>query len=317
MSSLFKQAKREQIKASIVIQGLSGYGKTGAALIIADALAKHEQNKIALIDTENKSSLLYEGIEGSHGKKFKDFFTADLTPEDEYKPSHYDALRQEAIKEGFEVIINDSLSHAWSYKGGVLDIVNKVQATSKDKYAAWADPEVMAEKQKLQDLMRSSKIHVISTMRVKERMEYIEGEGKTKLVSMGEQQIMQADMKYEPDLNIEMIQPGKVRGKLKIHPKFRVIKSRYAILDEGEEYDLTPELANDIASYLNEGEDADVIRAQQLKDNIEYVKEYLDNNPKQVKIWETIKKQEGLEDVKLSDIDDLDILKKMFNRLTT
>ena len=66
-------------------------------------------------------------------------------------------------------------------------------------------------------------------------MEYDETKGKTTVVSLGEQQIQQDGLKYEPDLVLRMLEPGNMDGT---NPKVLVIKSRYAILKTGEEYEV-------------------------------------------------------------------------------
>ena len=64
-----KKAVRRQAKASILIEGLSGSGKSGAAIEIATALVKGNQDKITAIDTESKSLNLYDGITLTSGIK--------------------------------------------------------------------------------------------------------------------------------------------------------------------------------------------------------------------------------------------------------
>ena len=66
------------------------------------------------------------------------------------------------------VVIKDSISHAWQYKGGVLDLVNAAAKKLKnnDKYGAWRDETVAAEKLEVLDLIRDPQVHVITTVRV-------------------------------------------------------------------------------------------------------------------------------------------------------
>ena len=56
-----EDATRLQCKASIMIEGLSGKGKTGLALLIARGLAS-DWSKIVHTDTENKSARLFVGL---------------------------------------------------------------------------------------------------------------------------------------------------------------------------------------------------------------------------------------------------------------
>ena len=65
-------AQRMQSKASIVIEGLSGTGKSGLALLIARALAD-SWDKVFAVDTENRSLDLFEGLTLSDGTACEPF----------------------------------------------------------------------------------------------------------------------------------------------------------------------------------------------------------------------------------------------------
>lgn len=313
----FEDAERLQLKASIMIEGLTGTGKTGLALLLGFYLADGAWDKVFHIDTENKSANLFAGIPFSTGKDVGKFKVGQLTEDIGYKPSNYLAYRQAAKGLGAEVVIEDSISHAWQYKGGLLDLVNAATERSRnknDKYAAWRDEEVASEKHMLLSLIRDSDVHVISTVRVKEKFEYVSGEdGKNKLQSLGEQQIQQADLKYEPDLVLHMVEPGEGFNKA---PKAEVIKSRYVILQKGEVYDFTPELCLQLKAYLEEGADPNELLEQQRKDYVQAIKEYLDAHPNIVAIWKVIKDDAGYADKKLDEIP-LEVLKKLYGTLTT
>ena len=316
----FEEAKRQKCKASIMIEGLTGQGKSGLALCLAHGLSK-DYSKVFVIDTENKSTNLFVDLPSSTGEKFKGFKVCQLTSEIGFKPSNYLACIQAAVNAGAEVVIEDSISHAWNYKGGVLDLLNDAKSNNaryaKDSYAAWSDPTVAKEKNELLDMIRNPKAHVITTVRVKEKMEYgTDDNGKSKLISLGEQQIQQGELKYEPDLVLHMLRPGKVNsdGTI-IHPVARVIKSRYAILDKDMEYEFTPELIEQIRLYLEEGADPAELLEQQRKDYVQAVKEYLDTKPTAVNIWNVLKADAGHKETKLVDMP-LDVLKELYIKLT-
>ena len=59
-SAAVRKAERYKVKASIMIEGLTGNGKTGLALCIAYGLVK-DWHKIGMVDTENKSADLMVG----------------------------------------------------------------------------------------------------------------------------------------------------------------------------------------------------------------------------------------------------------------
>lgn len=317
----FEEATREQSKASILIEGLSGKGKSGLALLLGYYLAHKDWTKVFDIDTENNSVNLFAGIDSSAGVPFQGFKHGKFTPDLKYKPSHYQEFKENALNAGAEVIINDSISHAWTYEGGILDMVNNLKSNnqrySRDAYAAWGDESIVEEKQKLYQLFRDHRCHVISTVRVKEKMEYDKDDnGKTILKSLGEQEIMQADVKYEPDLVLHMVEPGRASDKTDIkHPKARVIKSRYVILKENEVYEFTPSLCEQIAEYLEEGTSPDEILEKQRQEYISGIAAYLDSHPNAVPIWTVIKQEENMEDTALEDMP-LNILKPAFIRLT-
>jgi hypothetical protein len=319
---IFEDAERLQCKAAIMIEGLTGKGKSGLALIIAHGLAGGDWSKVSYIDTENKSANLFVGIESSAGGTFGKFKVCQLTPDIGFRPSNYLICRNHAIdKLGAEVVIEDSISHAWQYQGGVLDLVNEAKRSNaryaKDNYAAWSDETVTKEKNELLNLIRDSRCHVITTVRVKEKFEYVASdEGKTKLNSLGEQQIQQSELKYEPDLVLHMLRPGKKRNGVVVHPLARVVKSRYAIFDEGEEYEFTPELILQLKAYLEEGADPNELLEKQRLDYVQALKEFLDTHPNIVPIWKVMKKDAGCENIKLEDIS-LDILKTLYIKITT
>ncbi len=316
----FEKATREQSKASILIEGLSGKGKSGLALILGYYLAGEDWTKVCDIDTENNSIQLFTGIMSNAGIKFENFNIGRFTPDMKYRPSNYEAFKNSAIEAGAKVVIQDSISHAWTYEGGILDMVAELKKTvqryQRDSYAAWGDDTIVEEKQKLFQLFRDHRCHMISTVRVKEKMEYDKDEkGKTILTSLGEQEIMQADVKYEPDLVLHMVSPGKAIGKDIRHPKAKVIKSRYVILEEGQEYEFTPSLCKQLKEYLEEGTSPEEILEKQRQEYIEGIKNYLDNHRNAIPIWDVQKENAGYKDTHLEDMP-LDVLKPIYITLT-
>ena len=143
-------------------------------------------------------------------------------------------------------------------------------------------------------------------------MEYDKDDnGKTILVSLGEQQIMQNDVKYEPDLVIQMIQPGSAKNP----PIGKISKSRYAILEVGQTYEFTPQLCDQIAEYLNQGTSPEVLLEQQRQEYIEGVTTYLNCHPNARALWVQIKKDAGFGETALKDMPQQNI-KELFVKLT-
>ena len=128
---------------------------------------------------------------------------------------------------------------------------------------------------------------------------------------MGEQQIQQDDLKYEPDPYCIWY----LRHENDIHPVAEVIKTRYPMLKKGEQYSFTPELMLQVKAYLEEGADPLELLEQQRKDYIEAAKNYLDTHPTAQPIWQVLKKDVGHEETKLTDLP-LAVLKNLYIRLT-
>lgn len=324
----FTKLKREACKASIMIEGLTGKGKSGLALMLAygleggfreyDGTSDRENpwDKVFTIDTENRSLNLFIGIPTSWGEKFGQFYGAQLTSDEGYAPSNYLYLREAAIKAGADVVISDSITHMWTAKGGVLDKVNDIknQNPKMDNYRVWGTAEVAAEKQALIDVIRDHRCHVITTVRVKEKfeMQFNADKQKNEVVSLGEQQLQQEGLKYEPDLVLHMEQPGS--GNPVRNPRAKVIKSRYAILTEGETYEFTPQLCEQLRQYLNEGVSIDELLEQQRKDYVEAITGILNTNTSAKTIWNVLKEEAGAKDKKLTEIE-LPILKHLYSQL--
>ena len=281
IATQFRKAQRQKVKASIMIEGLQGSGKSGLALAIASVLAS-SQDKIFAIDTENKSLDLFSDYKLHTGTKLENFNKADITKEDGYAPSNYDALRTLAINEGAEVLIMDSISHMWNRKGGLLDTVAEAQQAGLDQYRSWGTEKNRAEKELIFDLVRSDKLHTIVTVRSKKKF------------------------------GIRMVSPGDTKGK---NPVGLILKSRYPIFTVDTEYEFTPELLQQLKSYLEEGVDSEVLLEQQKKDYIKAIKEYCAGSQAKKSIWANLKEQEGYTG-KIEDIP-LEVLKVLYRKLVS
>lgn len=310
-----RQARRYQVKASIMIEGLTGSGKTGLALCFAHALADHDWNKVGMIDTENKSADLIVGQTAHTGDKFGEFLKVDLTDDEGYAPTNYLSGAKALVQEGVETVIFDSSTHAWNRRGGILDMVNDVENTSsnRNKFAAWNDPLVVQNRNALFEMIRNNKYHVITTVRVKEKfgMDY-DDKGKTLIRSLGEQQVQTEGLKYEPDLVLKMITAGTPDSA----PVAQVVKSRYPMLKLDEVYEFTPSILEQVRVFLEEGADPEELLEQQRQEYVKGVVDYCEANPKQKPLWMAIKQAHDHKDTKINDIP-LSELKAMYIQLVS
>lgn len=190
----FKRAERKQAKLRLALAGPSGSGKTYSALLIASGLG----GRIALIDTEAGSGELYADL--------LEYDYDRLDPP--FDPKRYIKAIQSAEQAGYSVLILDSLSHAWSGTGGILDIKDNVSRASRsgNSFDAWRS--VTPEHNALVDAILRSPMHIIATLRTKTAYEIVEDErGKKKPVKIGLKPEQREGMEYEftvvLDLSVE------------------------------------------------------------------------------------------------------------------
>lgn len=184
--SRFKKAVLEQAKVRIALWGPSGAGKTRTALEIATGLGQ----KIAVIDTEHGRS-----------RQYADRYSFDLVELDGFHPEHYMQAMHAAETEGYDVIILDSLTHAWSGEGGLLEVHADIvrRSPAKNEFSAW-DEVTPVHRRLIETILRSS-AHVIATMRAKtEYAMEVNEKGKTipRKVGLGPEQ--RKNLEYEFDV---------------------------------------------------------------------------------------------------------------------
>jgi hypothetical protein len=144
--------------------------------------------KVGLIDTEHGSGDLYADL-GNYDV---------ISVEPPYTVAKYrDAIR--AFEDaGYDTIIVDSLSHAWSGEGGLLDKQGQLENSGKYKnsFATWR--EITPEHNKLVEQMLSSAAHIVATMRSK--MEYVvekDDRGKNSVRKIGLSPVQRDGVEYE------------------------------------------------------------------------------------------------------------------------
>ncbi len=187
---MFKKAQKSLSKARICIAGPAGSGKTYSALLIASGLG----NKIAMIDTEHGSGALYSDM--------LDYDILELHPP--FEPKKYIEGIREAENTGYDIIIIDSLSHAWAGEGGLLDMKEKVVQSGKgNDWTAWR--HVTPHHNKLVEAILQSRCHVIATSRSKMKYAAEEENGKIKRIrKIGLDPVLREGMEYEFTIVFDM-----------------------------------------------------------------------------------------------------------------
>lgn len=188
-----KKAKRTRRPLKVSMEGVSGGGKTMTALRIAYDMKRHGIGKnIVVFDTENESAGLYAGME-IDGERW-DFMHVDM-PVDKRNPEGFSEAYEWAVSQGYDIIIFDSLSHAWH---GALEQVDQM-SRGGDKMRAWAN---MSPKQRqMIQTLTDPRAHCIVTMRVKTEFQESEGaNGKKRMQKVGMKADQRDNTEYEFDL---------------------------------------------------------------------------------------------------------------------
>jgi len=176
----FNKAERKRSKLRLALCGVSGSGKTTAALRVARGLG----GKTALIDTENGSASLY-------ADRF-DFDVLEL--EAPYSPDRFMKAIESAEQAGYDNVIIDSMSHEWVGSGGCLEMNDTLKAKFKgNSFGAWA--EVGKQHIKFLEKIVTSKVHIIATVRMKS--EHTQDQKTKKVSKIGMKYEMRDDFEYE------------------------------------------------------------------------------------------------------------------------
>jgi hypothetical protein len=232
MALQFSKATKKRAKLRLALMGPAGFGKTYTALAIGETLGK----RIAVIDSERGSSELYS-----------DRFNFDVLTLDTFSPQHYIDAIYAAEKAGYDVLIIDSLSHAWSGIGGALEMVDNVAARSRsqNRFTAWRD--VTPVHNAMVDAIIRVNMHVIVTMRVKTEYTMEKDEkGKTVPVKIGLQPIQRDGLEYE----------FTVVADLHENHSLTVSKTRCPALDGKVFRDPGRNVGELLLSWLESGEEA-------------------------------------------------------------
>jgi len=234
----FKKAVKEQGKLRLALCGLAGSGKTYTALAIATTIgalmraAGHGAGRVAVIDSERGSAQLYA-----------DKFEFDVDELDTFSPLTYVDRIHEAESAGYDIIVLDSISHAWMGRGGALEQRDIAAARAGNGFTAWS--QVTPKHNALVDAMMSSRAHVIATMRVKmEHAQVVNAAGKTEIQKLGLAAVQRDGMEYEFTLV----------GDLDHNHSLKISKTRVHGMDIGDMFDRPGEaFTKRIYSWLMSG----------------------------------------------------------------
>jgi hypothetical protein len=178
---MFKRAERKRVKLKLAITGPSGAGKTYSALRLASGMGE----KIALIDTENGSASNY-----SHFT----FDVMDLAPP--FTVERYVEGVNNAASAGYDLLIIDSISHAWAGPGGLLEQKEKLDARGGNSFTNWA--KITPKQNAFMEAILQAPIHIICTMRSKQDYALAQNDrGKIVPQKVGLAPIQRGEVEYE------------------------------------------------------------------------------------------------------------------------
>ena len=229
---MFKKAQRKAAKLRLALMGPAGSGKTFSALTIANGIG----GRIAMIDTERGSGELYSDL--------CSYDVAQISPP--FTPQKYIEAIKTAEKAGYDVLIIDSLSHAWAGEGGVLDIHDKVSKSTRNSFAAWR--EVTPQHNALVDALLGASCHIIVTLRAKTSYEVQQDGDKKKVVKVGLAPVQREGLEYEFTLVLDLSIEGHVAT---------ATKDRTGIFD-GKYFTPNQETGSQILNWLNSGKPEEI-----------------------------------------------------------
>lgn len=220
---MFKKATKKGSKLRLALFGVSGSGKTFSALRIASGLGQ----KIAVIDTERGSA-----------SKYSDRFNFDVAECEKPTINNLKMIIDQA--KGYDILIIDSLSHAW------MELLQEVEQIAKSRYggntwSAWS--EGTPKQQGFINSILNFPGHIIATMRVETNWTTMTNErGKIIPVRIGEAPKQGKGMEYEFDMLMQLSQDHTAQVI-----KDRTGKYQDAIIDKpGEDF------GKELAAWLDD-----------------------------------------------------------------
>ena len=183
----FKKADKKASKLRCSIFGPSGAGKTFTSLRIANGFKSATNGKIAFIDSERGSA-----------SKYADRFDFDVLELERKTIADYIQAIKLASENGYNILIIDSLSHAWQ------ELIEDIDRLANIKYKgntwrAWA--EGTPKQRSLVDAIINYSGHVIATIRSKTEWEVGEDK-KVRRVGLSPEQ--GKGIEYEFDMLLEI-----------------------------------------------------------------------------------------------------------------
>jgi hypothetical protein len=234
----FKKAERKKIKLKLALTGPSGSGKTYSSLLLAQGLG----GKIAVIDSENGSASLYSDLLA--------FDVLDVAPP--HTTDKYVNAINLAVKNGYDVVVLDSMSHIWAGEGGLLAKKESIDATGRgNSYTNWAT--ISKEFETFKSYLLNAPIHVVATMRSKQDYsQETDDKGKKVIRKIGLAPVQRDGIEYEFSVVFDLAMTHEASAS----------KDRTGLFD-GRYFKITPDIGKELNKWLETGAVAAPIVAPQ------------------------------------------------------
>lgn len=225
---MFQKATKEAAKLRAAIFGPSGAGKTFTSLRLATGIG----GRIAVIDSERRTASKYSD-------RF-DFDVCNLESGHHSVGAYVTAIKEAGVA-GYNVLIIDSLTHAWQ------ELLAEIDAIAKAKYrgntwSAWSDGT--PKQRALVDAILDFPGHVIATMRSKtEWTTEASNGGKTAPKRIGLTPEQGKGIEYEFDMLFE----------LSVEHILTVLKDRSGKFQDQIIQNPDESLGRQMATWLDEG----------------------------------------------------------------
>ncbi|MCF2501693.1 AAA family ATPase [Dyadobacter chenhuakuii] len=179
------QAKRQNVKIKLGIQGVAGSGKTKSALLLSYGLVG-DWTKIAVVDTENSSSELYSTM--------GPFNVLSLSAP--YTPERFIEAVETCVTAGMEAVVLDSISAEWQ------NILQEHSSLSGNSYTNWS--KLTPRHQQFVNAIVQADVHIICTLRSKQAYVMVEKNGKHIPEKIGLKPVQRDDVDYELSLVFQL-----------------------------------------------------------------------------------------------------------------
>jgi len=261
MTIQIRKASRKKARLRLGISAPSGAGKTLGALLLAYGIMRASYpnlpeaevwEKIGMIDTEEGSGELYVGVH-KHGVIIGEYAYIRLSAP--FSAVKYLDSQRAMETAGIEMIIHDSLTHAWAGTGGLLEKQGRLTDADpkKNSYTAWR--HVTPDHNALVDAMLQSPSHIIGTMRSK--VEYAQqtgANGKTQVVKLGLAPIQREGMEYEFTTFFDISSNSMATSTKDRTDLFSTVNAAGFL--EKREFMITPKIGEELFAWLDTGKES-------------------------------------------------------------